>query len=123
MGFFLWGYIKQRVYLTPPPLRELRNRITDAYASVSSAMLYSVRRDVQSRVQTCIVAERYHFEHDKYMSLIFGKCSFVQCEKTNVRFVFFIYVFFVRNFFSCTSSMMLKIFSLTFFPNFALFLR
>ncbi|GBM74150.1 hypothetical protein AVEN_216159-1 [Araneus ventricosus] len=38
--FFLWGYIKQRMQATlPPTLQELRNRITDAYASVPPAML------------------------------------------------------------------------------------
>ncbi|GBO35361.1 hypothetical protein AVEN_41616-1 [Araneus ventricosus] len=64
LNFFLWGYIKQRVYATPPPiLIELRNRITDACACVSPAMLYNVQREVQSRVQMCIVAEGYHFEH------------------------------------------------------------
>ncbi|GBL91398.1 hypothetical protein AVEN_136910-1 [Araneus ventricosus] len=58
LDFFLWGYIKQRVYATPPPtLQELRNRITNACASVSSAMLYNVQRERQSRVQMCIVAE------------------------------------------------------------------
>ncbi|GBM94179.1 hypothetical protein AVEN_273372-1 [Araneus ventricosus] len=57
LDFFLWGCIKQRVYATPPPtLQELRNRITDACASVSPAMLYNVQREVQSRVQMCIVA-------------------------------------------------------------------
>ncbi|GBN78096.1 hypothetical protein AVEN_75964-1 [Araneus ventricosus] len=57
LDFFLWGYIKQRVYATPPPkLQELRNRITDACASVSPAMLYNVQREVQSRVQMSIVA-------------------------------------------------------------------
>ncbi|GBM73498.1 hypothetical protein AVEN_6818-1 [Araneus ventricosus] len=57
------GYIKQRVYATPPPtLQELRNRITDACASMSPAMLYNVQREVQSRVQMCIVAEGHHFE-------------------------------------------------------------
>ncbi|GBL72439.1 hypothetical protein AVEN_115360-1 [Araneus ventricosus] len=51
LDFFLWGYIKQPVYTTPPPtLQELRNRIADAYASVSSAMLYNVQWEVQSRV-------------------------------------------------------------------------
>ncbi|GBO21178.1 hypothetical protein AVEN_254687-1 [Araneus ventricosus] len=66
LDFFLWGYIKQRVYATPPPtLLELRNRITDAYASVSPVMLYNVQREVQSRVQMCIVAEGHHFEHDR----------------------------------------------------------
>ncbi|GBM16818.1 hypothetical protein AVEN_9401-2-1, partial [Araneus ventricosus] len=50
LDFFLWGYIKQRVYAIPPStLQELLNRITDAYASVSPAMLYNVQREVQSR--------------------------------------------------------------------------
>ncbi|GBL74339.1 hypothetical protein AVEN_235317-1 [Araneus ventricosus] len=66
LDFFLWGYIKQRVYATPPPtLQELRNRITDACASVSPAMLYNMQREVQSRVQMCIVAEGHHFQHDR----------------------------------------------------------
>ncbi|GBM64382.1 hypothetical protein AVEN_101466-1 [Araneus ventricosus] len=51
LDFFLWGYIKQRVYATSPPtLQELRNSITDACASVSPAMLYNVQREVQSCV-------------------------------------------------------------------------
>ncbi|GBN50423.1 hypothetical protein AVEN_32484-1 [Araneus ventricosus] len=66
LDFFLWGYIKQRVYATPPPtLQELRNRITDACASVSPAMLYNVQRELESHVQMCIVAEGHHFEHDR----------------------------------------------------------
>ncbi|GBM94843.1 hypothetical protein AVEN_93043-1 [Araneus ventricosus] len=66
LDFFLWGYIKQRVYATPPPiLQELRNRITDACASLSPAMLCNVQREVQSRVQMCIVAEGHHFEHNR----------------------------------------------------------
>ncbi|GBN84394.1 hypothetical protein AVEN_142057-1 [Araneus ventricosus] len=66
LDFFLWGYIKQRVYATPSlTLQELRNRITDACASVSPAMLYNVQRAVQSRVEMCIVAEGHHFEHDR----------------------------------------------------------
>ncbi|GBN96283.1 hypothetical protein AVEN_138914-1 [Araneus ventricosus] len=60
------GYIKQRVYATPPPtLQELRNRITDACASVPLAMLHNVQREVQSRVQMYIVAEGHHFDHDR----------------------------------------------------------
>ncbi|GBM88931.1 hypothetical protein AVEN_166615-2-1, partial [Araneus ventricosus] len=66
LDFFLWGCIKQRVYATPPQtLQELRNRITDACASVSPAMLYNVQWEVQSRVQMCIVAEGHHFERDR----------------------------------------------------------
>ncbi|GBO36120.1 hypothetical protein AVEN_269272-1 [Araneus ventricosus] len=62
LDFFLWGYVKQRVYATPPPTsQELRNRITDACASVSPAMLYNVLREVQSRAQMCIVDEGHQY--------------------------------------------------------------
>ncbi|GBM96573.1 hypothetical protein AVEN_103131-1 [Araneus ventricosus] len=61
LDFFPWRYIKQRVYATPPPtLQELRNGITDA-----CAMLYNVQREVQSRVQMCIVTEGHNFQHDR----------------------------------------------------------
>ncbi|GBL56524.1 hypothetical protein AVEN_207527-1 [Araneus ventricosus] len=56
----------RRVYATPPPaLQELRKCITDAYASVSPAMLYNVQQEVQSHVQMCIVAEGHLLEHDR----------------------------------------------------------
>ena len=54
------------MYATPPPsLQELRNRIADACGSVSLERFYSVHREVQSRVQMCIVAESRNFEHDR----------------------------------------------------------
>ncbi|GBN14053.1 hypothetical protein AVEN_109132-1 [Araneus ventricosus] len=66
LDFFLWGYIKERVYATPSPtLHELRNRITDACVSMSPAMLRNVQWEVHSRVQMCIVAKGHHFEHDR----------------------------------------------------------
>ncbi|GBM52907.1 hypothetical protein AVEN_197213-1 [Araneus ventricosus] len=66
LDFFLWVYIQQRVHATPPPtLQELRNRITDACASVSPAMLYNVQLEVQPRVQMCIVAEAHQFKNDR----------------------------------------------------------
>ncbi|GBN40064.1 hypothetical protein AVEN_227825-1 [Araneus ventricosus] len=66
LEFFLWGYIKQRVYANPPPtLQELRSHITDDCASVSPSVLYNVQWEVESRVQMCIVAEGHHFERDR----------------------------------------------------------
>ena len=50
------------------------------------------------------------------MNLISGKCSFVQCEETNVHFVLFIYVIFVCKMLSCSKSMMLNKFVIDFFP-------
>ncbi|GBO19900.1 hypothetical protein AVEN_36377-1 [Araneus ventricosus] len=66
LDFFLWGHIKGQVYSTPPPtLQDLRRRITDACSSITSAMLYNVPREIQSRVQMCIVANGEHFEQYK----------------------------------------------------------
>ncbi|GBL90306.1 hypothetical protein AVEN_130398-1 [Araneus ventricosus] len=66
LDFFLWGHIKGTVYTTPPPtFQYLRRRITDAYASVTPAMLHNVQREIQTRVQMCIVANGEHFEQYK----------------------------------------------------------
>ncbi|GBN90227.1 hypothetical protein AVEN_72423-1, partial [Araneus ventricosus] len=80
LDFFLWGYFKQRVYATPPPtLQELRNRITDPCASASPAMLYNVQREVQSRSRCVLLLKDTILS----MTLISGKCSFVQRDQTN----------------------------------------
>ncbi|GBM74970.1 hypothetical protein AVEN_89849-1 [Araneus ventricosus] len=42
-----------------------RNFETVLRMLVPPAMLYNVQREVQSRVQMCIVAEGHHFEHDR----------------------------------------------------------
>ncbi|GBO39858.1 hypothetical protein AVEN_245212-1 [Araneus ventricosus] len=66
MDFFLWGYLKQQVYATPPPtLQDLQRRITDACANVAPAMPHHVQREVQARVHTCIVADGEKFERRK----------------------------------------------------------
>ncbi|GBN08550.1 hypothetical protein AVEN_266252-1, partial [Araneus ventricosus] len=66
MDFFLWGYLKQQVYATPPPtLQDLQRRITDTCANMTPAMLHRVHREVQARVQMCIVADGEKFEHRK----------------------------------------------------------
>ncbi|GBN74972.1 hypothetical protein AVEN_211042-1 [Araneus ventricosus] len=63
MDVFLWGYLKQQVYETPPPsLQDFQRRITDACANVTSAMLHRVQR---ARIQMCIVADGEKFEHRK----------------------------------------------------------
>ncbi|GBL83173.1 hypothetical protein AVEN_165378-1 [Araneus ventricosus] len=72
MDFFLWGHLNQQVYAIPPPtLQDLQRRITDACANVSPVMLHRenilhhVQREVQVRVQMCIVADGEKFEHRK----------------------------------------------------------
>lgn len=66
LDFFLWGYLKQQVYATPPQqLQDLKRRITVACANVSRCMLQRVQRDLQARIQMCIVADGEKFEHLK----------------------------------------------------------
>ncbi|GBL85751.1 hypothetical protein AVEN_193195-1 [Araneus ventricosus] len=66
MYSFLWEYLKQQVYATPPPpLQDLQRRITDACANVTPAILHRVQREIQERVQMCIVADGEKFEHRK----------------------------------------------------------
>ncbi|GBM96560.1 hypothetical protein AVEN_231637-1 [Araneus ventricosus] len=66
LNFFLWGHIKGQVYATPPPtLQDLRRRITDACASVTPSMLHNVQREIQNRVQMCILDDEEHFEQYK----------------------------------------------------------
>ncbi|GBN47399.1 Acetylcholinesterase-1, partial [Araneus ventricosus] len=62
IDFFLWGYLKQQVYATPPPtLQDLQRSITDACAKVTPSMLHRVQREVQM----CIVADGEKSEHRK----------------------------------------------------------
>ena len=92
----MWEYIKRRVYAIPTPtLQELRNRITDACASVSLAMLYNDLREVLSCVQMYVTAEGHCFERDRQVSFVSGKCDFIQCDQAIVRFVIFLFVSFL----------------------------
>ena len=63
--FFLWGYIKDRVFV--PPLRvslnELKQRITTAVASVDEDMIRSVWTELDYRIDICRVTKGSHIEH------------------------------------------------------------
>ncbi|GBL98100.1 hypothetical protein AVEN_84598-1 [Araneus ventricosus] len=65
MDFFLWGYLKQQDATAQPTLQDLQPLIKDACANITPAMLYHVQREVQARVQMCIVADGEKFEDRK----------------------------------------------------------
>jgi hypothetical protein len=50
--FFLWGYIKDRVFVPPLPvsLNDLKWRITTAVASVDEDMLWCVWNELDYRI-------------------------------------------------------------------------
>lgn len=48
-----------------PVLQDLQHCIMDAYANLSPAMQQRVQREVQTRVQMCILADGEKFKHQK----------------------------------------------------------
>ena len=63
--FFLWGYIKVRVFVPPLPvsLNELQQRITTAAASVDKDMLRSVWTELDNRIDICRVTKGSELEN------------------------------------------------------------
>jgi len=63
--FFLWGYIKERVYVPPLPadLDGLTNRITAAVKSVTEDTLRRVRDESSYRAYVVRAADGGHMEH------------------------------------------------------------
>ena len=63
--FFLWGYIKDRVFVPPLPisLNELKQSITTAVASVDEDMLRSVWTELDHRIEIYRVTKGSHTEH------------------------------------------------------------
>jgi len=63
--FFLWRYIKGRVFvpLLPVSLNELKQRITTAVTSVDEDMLRSVWTKLDYRIDICRVTKDSYIEH------------------------------------------------------------
>ena len=59
--FFLWGYIKDRVFVPPLPvsLNELKQRITTAAASVDEDMLRPVWTELDYPIDICHVKKTH----------------------------------------------------------------
>lgn len=63
MDFFLWGYVKERVYSSSSRnLQELEIKIRQAFATITAQMLERVVRETISRAQKCTEVEGMHFE-------------------------------------------------------------
>ena len=62
--FFLWGYVKDRVYVPPLPatVDELQERITAAAKSVTPDMLQTVWSELVYRIDVCRVTRGGHIE-------------------------------------------------------------
>jgi hypothetical protein len=61
--FFLWGFLKSRVYANnPQTLHDLRNNIREAVASIDSSKLKRVMQNVVIRAQECVARQGHHLE-------------------------------------------------------------
>lgn len=66
LDFFLWGYIKDRVYKHEILNEEqLRIRVIDAFDSISPEMLADVLDNTVTRCYRCLEANGSHFEHSQ----------------------------------------------------------
>lgn len=63
--FYLWGYLKDRVYIPPLPrtLVELRERINTAVMTIDEMMLQNVWSELDYRLDVCRVTQGAHIEH------------------------------------------------------------
>jgi len=51
LDFFLWGYVKDKVFSTPvPDITNLKARITDAFATITEHMLENTWRETDYRL-------------------------------------------------------------------------
>jgi hypothetical protein len=63
--FFLWGYVKDQVYVPPLPARipELKLRIRTAIETIAADMLQKVWNELDYRVGVCRITKGAHVEH------------------------------------------------------------
>jgi hypothetical protein len=72
--FFLWGYVKDQVYVPPLPasMPELKVRIRTTIGTVTADMLQTVWNELDYRVDVCRITKCAHIEHLYGMSQKLG---------------------------------------------------
>jgi hypothetical protein len=62
--YFLWGYLKERVYKNKPlTIQDLRANITTETNIINTGMLTHVSENTVKRAQICLKEEGGHFQH------------------------------------------------------------
>ena len=63
LNFFLWGYVKDKVFLTPvPDITNLKARITDAFATITEDMFENTWREIDYRLDVLRTTKGAHIE-------------------------------------------------------------
>jgi len=79
LDFYLWRYVKDKVFSTPvPDITNLKARITDAFATITEHMLENTWREIDYRLDVLRETKGAHFEVYKcvvknFLSYIFKK--------------------------------------------------
>ena len=62
---FLWGYVKDQVYVPPLPasIMELKVRIRTATETITADMRHTVWNELDYRVDVCRITKGAHIEH------------------------------------------------------------
>lgn len=64
LDFFLWGYLKSKVYFNrPASLEELKNRIRAEIRAITPQTLQNVLQDFRNRLAFCQEVDGHQFEH------------------------------------------------------------
>ena len=63
LDLFLWGYVKNNVFSTPvPDIKNLKARITDAFATITEEMLENTWRETDCRLDALRATKGAHVE-------------------------------------------------------------
>ena len=65
LDFFLWGYVKDKVYQTALTTREnMQARIREAFQTITPTMLGNVSESFETRIRACVLNLGGHIEHN-----------------------------------------------------------
>jgi hypothetical protein len=87
-GLFLWGFVEDRVFISPLPanVAELGTRITAAVAELTPEMLRSVWQDIDYRWDVCRFTNGSHIE--PYLSEVkLGVLCYIMTFKNTVHII------------------------------------
>ena len=63
LDFFLWGYVKDKVFSTPvPDITNLKARLTEAFATITEYMLENACREIDYRLYVLRATKGAHVE-------------------------------------------------------------